>query len=65
MIHQEFSPKEVAALAGVTTATVIRHIRRKKLRAKRTRRYAIAAEDVTAFLVATARRNANKEGVNP
>jgi Helix-turn-helix domain len=49
-----FKPEEVAVLAGLTTATIMRHIRRKQLKAKQSRGYLIAAEDVREFLLTQA-----------
>jgi excisionase family DNA binding protein len=45
-----FSVDEVAALAGLTTATILRYIRRKKLPAKRVRGYVIEAQAVRELL---------------
>jgi excisionase family DNA binding protein len=45
-----FNPEEVAALAGLTKATILRYIRRKKLPAKRVRGYTIEAEAVRELL---------------
>ncbi len=43
-------PDEVAALAGLTTATILRYISRKKLPAKRVRGYVVDAVAVRELL---------------
>jgi predicted transcriptional regulator len=58
-----FKPEEVAALAGLTTATILRYIRRKKLPAKRVRGYVVEAEavrELLAQIVANPRVNNRK-----
>jgi hypothetical protein len=52
--NNRFTPEQVAALSGLTTATVMRYIRRMKLKAKRSRCYSIEATDVREFLLAQA-----------
>jgi hypothetical protein len=54
MSRSTFNPEEVAALAGLTTATILHHIRKKKIRAHKVRGYVVAAEDVREFLLAQA-----------
>jgi hypothetical protein len=49
-----FKPEEVAALAGLTVPTILHHIRKKGLKAKKVRSYQISAADVAAFLIAQA-----------
>jgi len=41
MTEKTFNPEDLAALAGVTTATIMRHIRLKKLKGNSTRGYEI------------------------
>jgi hypothetical protein len=52
--HTTFNPEEVAALAGLTTATIMLWIRKNKLKAKRVRGYVVEAEAVREFLLAQA-----------
>jgi excisionase family DNA binding protein len=54
MNSKTFNPEEVAALSGLTVATILRWIRKKKLKAKRVRGYVISAEDVAIFLLVQA-----------
>jgi excisionase family DNA binding protein len=54
MTGKKFTPEEVASLSGLAVTTVLTWIRAKKLKAKRTRGYQIAASDVRTFLLAQA-----------
>jgi excisionase family DNA binding protein len=45
-----FTPQEVASVAGVTVATIIRHIKQRKLKAHRTRGYVVEAIDLRDYL---------------
>jgi hypothetical protein len=49
-----FKPEEVAALSGLTVATILHWIRAKKLKAKKVRGYAIDGAAVREFLLAQA-----------
>jgi hypothetical protein len=46
-----FTPEQVASLADLTVPTILNHIRKKRIKAKKVRGYQIAAVDVTAFLL--------------
>ncbi len=62
MTERKYTPEDLAAISGFTVATVMSWIRKKKLQAKRTRRYLINAEDMRTFLLgraATKRRTVN------
>jgi excisionase family DNA binding protein len=50
MDSKTFKPEEVADLAGLTKATILRYIRRKKLPAKRVRGYVVEATAVRELL---------------
>lgn len=50
MRSNTFTPEEVAALSGLTVATVMRWIGKRKLPAHRVRSYAIDAAAVRDFL---------------
>ena len=54
MSSKTFNPEEVAALSGLTVATVLTWIRAKKLKAKKVKGYAIDGADVREFLLAQA-----------
>jgi hypothetical protein len=47
---KNFKPEEVAALSGLTTATILRYIRRKKLPGKKVRGYEVEAVAVRELL---------------
>jgi excisionase family DNA binding protein len=54
MSSKTFNPEEVAALSGLTLATVLRWIRKRKLPARRVRSYAIDGAAVGEFLISQA-----------
>jgi hypothetical protein len=54
MNSKTFNPNEVAALSGLTVATIMQWIRKKKLKAHKVRGYAIEGADVRVFLLAQA-----------
>jgi hypothetical protein len=54
MSSKTFNPEEVAALSGLTVATVLTWIRAKKLKAKKIRGYAIDGAAVRESLFAQA-----------
>jgi hypothetical protein len=49
-----FTPEQVANLADLTVPTILHHIRKKRIKAKKVRGYKIAAADVATFLIAQA-----------
>jgi hypothetical protein len=51
MSNHKFTPDQVAAIAGVSLATVMRHIRRKTIKVRRVRSYSIDGDQVKEFLV--------------
>ena len=53
-MSKTFNPEEVAALSGLTVATILQWIRAKKLKAKKVRGYAIDGAEVRGFLLAQA-----------
>jgi hypothetical protein len=50
-MNKTFTPEQVAAIAGVTVPTVMQHIRRKSLKARRVRSYAIDGQAVKDFIL--------------
>jgi Helix-turn-helix domain len=51
MSSKTYTPEDLAAISGFTVPTIMRWIRKKKLPARRTRGYTIAAENVREFLI--------------
>jgi excisionase family DNA binding protein len=51
MSSKAFNPEELASLSGLTVPTIMRWIRKKKLRAHKVRGYAIDPADARAFLI--------------
>jgi excisionase family DNA binding protein len=50
-MSRQFTIEEVAELADRSVTTIKKWIRRKKLRARRSRQYLIGAADVRSFLL--------------
>jgi hypothetical protein len=48
---KSFTPEDLAAIAGVSLATVMRHIRRKSIKVRRVKSYSIDGDQVREFLV--------------
>jgi predicted site-specific integrase-resolvase len=51
MSEKRFNPEEVADLSGLTVATIMHWIRKKKLKAHKVRGYVVVPENVRNFLV--------------
>jgi hypothetical protein len=50
-MRKTFNPEDIAALSGLTVATVMHWIRKKRLPARRIRSYAIDGAAVREFLL--------------
>jgi excisionase family DNA binding protein len=51
MTKRKFTVEDAAEIAGLTTATIIKKIHKKQLKARRVRTYAIDGEEVKRFLL--------------
>jgi hypothetical protein len=51
MSKRKFTVEDVSEISGLTTATIIKKIHRKQLKARRVRSYAIDGEEVKRFLL--------------
>jgi hypothetical protein len=54
MNSKKFTPEDLAVLSGLTVPTIMHWIRKKKLKAKRVRSYAIDGAAVGEFLISQA-----------
>jgi hypothetical protein len=51
MSKRKFTVADVAEISGLTTATIIKKIHKKQLKARRVRSYAIDGKEVKRFLL--------------
>jgi hypothetical protein len=51
MSGRKFTVEDVGEISGLTTATIIKKIHKKQLKARRVRSYTIEAEDLRLFLL--------------
>jgi hypothetical protein len=61
MSKRKFTVEDVAGISGLTTATIIKKIHKKKLKAIRVRSYAIDGEDLLVFLLKEANEGRVKD----